>query len=227
MCSVIPDCSMETVKNPEEKENELQTSKYENPRHFPVKNNTFPSNSVPIYTENVFEESEDYDYYPETTTIPDTFITASVAPQAQNPPVPHEDTRKELRETLETYDAEPLKENSLTVTTLKTDSRSSEKLLSQTDTIIRHTQVFPGGPTSSTSDNIRRPDDDRNLQNTISELSTVPKLKFISTTSPPENMRKREDHMENQTLGRHHQERNEHHVPSDNQRGECFNMKRF
>lgn len=232
MCSEIPDCSTETVKNPEETENEVHTSKHENPEDLPVKGNTFPSNSVPIYTKKLseFEESEDYDdYYPETTTSPDAFITTSVDLQVQNPhDVLHEYTRKELRETLGTYSTEPRDEgakNSLNLTTVKTDSRSSEKLSSHTKTIIGHTQVPSRGTTSSTSDGIRRPEDDKNLQHMIPELTTVPKLQFISTISPPEDIRELEDHREPKTLGRYHQESNEH--PVLNQRGKSFNMKRF
>lgn len=230
MCSVIPGCSSETFKIPEEKQNDLHISKHENAGDFPSKDNTFPSNSVPIYTEDMseFEESEEYDYFPEATTSSDAFISSSVAPQAQNPhDVLREDTRKELRETQGTYDTESIEEgtkDSPNVTRIKTDSRSSENLSSQLETVVRHNQVSPRETTPKTTDDIRRteenPDDRRNLQDMVPELTTVPKLQFSSTTSVPVNVREREDHRRPQTSGRYHQERNDLHLMSDNQRGE-------
>lgn len=231
MCSVIPDCSSEMDNNPEERGNELQISKQENAGGFPNEDkDAFSSNSVPIYAENMseFENSKDYDYLPEATASPDAFILSSVAPQTQNPhDVVHEDTRKELRETVGTYDAESREEgtkDSLNITTVKTDSRSSEMLSSQMEITLRPTQVPPRATTPKTIDDFRRPkknpDAGRNFQHTIPELYTIPKVQFISTTSSPVNVREREDHKEPPTLGRYHQERNDLHLTSDNQRGE-------
>ncbi|XP_034168100.2 fibulin-2 [Pangasianodon hypophthalmus] len=229
MCSVIPDCSLEKVKKPEVKENELHISKHENPGDLPSEDNTFLSNSVPIYTGNTseFEESEDYDYFHEVTASPDVSIPSSAAPQAQIPhDVLHEDTREELRETLGTYDAESREEgteDSLNVTTVKPDSyESSEKFSSQTETVVRYTQVPPRETTPNTIDDVRRteksPEDHRNLQHTIPEHNTVPKLQFISTTSPPVSTREPEAHSQPETQGRYHQERNDLHLTSENQR---------
>lgn len=230
MCSVILDCPSETFKNPEVKQNDLHISKHENAEDFSSKDHTFLSNSVPIYTENMSEtdESEEYDYFSEATTTPDAFISSSVAPQAQNPhDVLHEDTRKELRETQGMYDMESSEEgtkDSPNVTTVKTDSRSSEKLSSQMETVVRHTPVPPKETTPKTTDDIRRTEknleDRRNLQDTIPELNPVPKLQFSSTTSLPVIAREREDHRQPETLGRYHQDRNDLHVMSNNQRGE-------
>lgn len=226
-CSMIPDCSLETVKKPEVKKNKVEISKHEKTNDFPIKGNTLPSNSVPIYTENTseLEESEDDDYFPETTASPDAFVTSSVVRQAQNPhEVQHEDTRDELRETLSTYEVdsrETASEESRNVTTVRTDLRSSEKLASQTETSV--------GPisretASDATDDIQRtkknPDNHRNLPDIIPELNTAPKLHVIFSTSPPVNMREHEGHRQPQTLGRYQQERNDLQLTPNNQRGE-------
>ncbi|GAA6068793.1 fibulin-2-like [Tachysurus ichikawai] len=229
MCSVIPDCSSEMAKNPEVKKNELHVSKHEHPDDFLSKEHTFPSNSVPNYTENTseFEEEEDYDYFPEATTSPYTFVSSSATLQTQNThEVLHEDTREELRETLGTYDVESREEeteDTLNSPITETDSRSYQKL-SQTETIARHPQVPPRKNTTITTDDIRRternPNPYRNLHHTIPELNTLPKLRFISTTKPQVNVREREAHRQPQILGRYHQERKGLHLTSNNQRGE-------
>lgn len=228
MCSVIPDCSSETDKNPDVKENDLQISKHDNPGDSPSEDNESPSNSVPIYTGSTseIEESEDYDYFPEATATPDAFVPSSGAPQGQNPhDVLREDTRKELRETLGTYDAESREEgteDSLNITTIKTDSGSSEILSSQTETAVRQTRVPPRETTPGNTFGIRRteknPDDHRNLHHTSPKVNTVPNPQFISTTSPPVNVKDHEARRQPQTLGRYHQERNDLHLTSDNQR---------
>ncbi|KAK3519454.1 hypothetical protein QTP70_029362 [Hemibagrus guttatus] len=229
MCSVIPDCSSETTKNPEVKKKELHVSKHEHPEDYLSEDHKFQSNSVPIYTENTseFEEGKDYNYFPEATAGPYAFIPSSASLQTQNPhEVLHEDTREELRETLGTYDVESQEEETkdlLNVPNTETASRSSEKLSSQMETVARHTQVPPGESTTITTDDIRRTewnlDDHRNLHHTIPELSTVPKLQFISTTGPPVNMRESEAHRQPQTLGRYHQAGNGLHLTFNNQNG--------
>ncbi|KAK2825645.1 hypothetical protein Q7C36_019572 [Tachysurus vachellii] len=227
MCSVIPDCSSEMAKNPEVKKNELHVSKHEHPGDFLSEEHKLPSNSVPKYTENrsEFEEEEDYDYFPEATASPYTFVSSSATLQTQNPhEVLHEDTRKELKETLGTYEVESREEeteDSLNSPITETDSRSYETL-SQTETIARHTQVPPRKITTITTDDIQRternPDPYRDLHHTIPELNTLPKLQFISTTKPPVNVREREAHRQPQILGRYHQEGNGLHLTSNNQR---------
>ncbi|KAG7323843.1 hypothetical protein KOW79_013545 [Hemibagrus wyckioides] len=229
MCSVIPDCSLETAKNPEVKKNELHVSKHQHPEEFPSEDHKFQSNSVPIYTEDTseFEEGEDYDYFPEATTNPYAFVPSSESLQTQNPhEVLHEDTREELRETLGTYDTESLEEeteDSLNVPNTETDSRSSERLSSQMETVRKHTQVPSGESTTITTDDItrteRNPNDHRELHHTIPELSTVPKVQFISTTEPPVNMKESEAHRQPQTLPpRYHQEGNGLHLTFNNQK---------
>lgn len=224
VCLEIPGCSLETVKNSEVKENELQISKHDNAKHFPIKDRAVPRNSVPIYTENTaeFTESEDYDYFSETPAGPDAFIPSSIAPQAQNPhDVLHEDTKKELRETLGTYDAQSREEGPedlLNITTIKTDSKSSGKVSPETETIVRYAQVLPRATSANSTGDMRRseknPDDRRNLP----EHNTIPKLQFTSTTLPPVKMREPEEHRQPQTLDRYHQEEND--LMSNNQRGE-------
>ncbi|XP_072553076.1 fibulin-2-like [Salminus brasiliensis] len=127
MCSPVPNCDSEMGKKPtvptdsEENEgdrNELQVTKHQGPVDFPPKHrHKFPSNSLPVYTENLseFEDSEAYDY-----DLPETALTSR--PEGQSyPPVspsfspeaqpsydygPH-DTRKELRERVGTHEIEP------------------------------------------------------------------------------------------------------------------------
>ncbi|KAM9444831.1 fibulin-2-like [Clarias gariepinus] len=221
MCSVIPECPSETLKNPEVKENDLQISKHENVKDVPGQANKFQSNSVPIYTENrsEFEESEDYDYFPEATTSADASIQSSATPPGQNSHDGfHEDTRKELRETLGVYDAEEDgTEDSLSVTTIKTDPRPSEKLSSQTETVVRPTRAPSKETTLNTTVDFGRteknPDDDENLQHAIPDPNTLPTPQFISTTSPPVDL-----YRQPETLGRYHLERNDLDLTPDNRR---------
>ncbi|TVA61058.1 Fibulin-2 [Bagarius yarrelli] len=176
MCSVIPDCSLETIKNLEKKEKELQISKYPAAQK--------PSrNSVLIYTEDTseFEEGEDYDYFHEVTASP-----------------------------------EEKNKDPLSVSTAEKDY--FDNFSTQTETVGRHTQVPARAPTPSTAEDIRS--DHRNLQHTISEVNTLPKLQFVSTTTAPVKMRKHEAYRQPQTLGRYNQERNDLHLTSHKQRGE-------
>lgn len=230
MCSVIPDCSRGTVKKPEVEENKLHVSKHRHPEDVLSEDHKFLSNSVPIYTEDTskFEEGDDYDYFPEATASPDAFVTSSESLQTQNPQkVLHQDPREKLRETLGMHDTESggeETEDSLSITTTETDARSFEQLSSQRETVAGHTQVPPKEATPITTDDISRteknPDHYRTLQKTILELSTVPKLQYISITTPPVHVRKHEAVRHPQTQGGYQPGRNDLHQPSETQRGE-------
>ncbi|KAI4879525.1 hypothetical protein NFI96_001770 [Prochilodus magdalenae] len=111
MCSPIPNCEM--VKEPrdtEDNRNELRIPKHEGPVDLPTRQHPkVPSNSLPLYTEDPsdFDEMEDYDYLPETasTSRPEgSPSSGSLKVQSSHDGL-HEDPRKELRETLGTYDA--------------------------------------------------------------------------------------------------------------------------
>ncbi|XP_036447850.1 fibulin-2-like [Colossoma macropomum] len=123
MCSPIPNCDSEMVKEPiqptdhEEKEearNELHITKHEGPVDFPTRHHPgFPSNSLPVFTDSPseFVETADYNYFPETTSMskPEDSIRSSstVRSEAQfSHDALHKDIRKELREMLGTYVAE-------------------------------------------------------------------------------------------------------------------------
>ncbi|KAF7695803.1 hypothetical protein HF521_005897 [Silurus meridionalis] len=211
MCSVIPDCFSEATNKPEGEKNDLEI--FKTAEDTISESNTFPSNSVPIYPDNTsqMEDSDDYNYFSEATANPDDITPSPAAPQA------HEDTRKELRETLGTYEAESTEEgteDSAYSTTAKEES--SEKL---SESVVGHTQVPLIETRPNTTDDIRRtetiPEDHRNLQNTIPELNTFPEVHFISTTLAPMNVREHEDHNQPQTLGRYHLERNDLQLTSD------------
>lgn len=121
MCSPIPDCDSEMVQKPvsppdsEEKEadrNELHVTKPESTADIGTKyHHKLAENSLPLYTENTLEsdELEDYDYLPETTSVSSSLapVTPHSSPDAQSSHDGlHVDSRKELRESLGTYDTE-------------------------------------------------------------------------------------------------------------------------
>ncbi|XP_026857595.2 fibulin-2-like isoform X2 [Electrophorus electricus] len=123
MCSTIPECKSTTVKEGilpsdskenEQNENELHIAKHRVPVHPPTKHHhKLPINSLPLYTENTseFDENEDSEYLPTAIAMSRTESSiqsfANTSPEAHFPLVDqHANSRKELKESLDTYDTE-------------------------------------------------------------------------------------------------------------------------
>ncbi|XP_076874920.1 fibulin-2-like isoform X2 [Brachyhypopomus gauderio] len=164
MCSAIPGCKSKMVrggvlpgdsKRNGQNENELHITKHRvDP---PIKHHhNLPSNSLPLYTDNTseFDEDEDYEYIPEITATPSTegsiLSSAKPNPETQLPLVEqHANSRKELRESLDTSDTESREEGHMQSPT----PMGPTPMLQEGQTVTPEGALVPESPTSQPETN--------------------------------------------------------------------------
>ncbi|KAG9269861.1 fibulin-2 [Astyanax mexicanus] len=223
MCSPIPNCNPEEDKKPlkptAESEEEAQNwhneeHKNELPDYVPSKDlHKFPSNSLPHYTENSseFDETEDYDYSPETapTSSPGVPVGAALPafiPESQ--PSSHyddglrTDPRKELRERVGTYEA--------TEATKESPASPLPKVPTTTTQELRETQT-----STSKRGLVPETSSQQTTQRTQTEQQKVPSRTTTHTAMVEENTRNSIQHTQHHTHreeghGNHHRGNGRH-----------------
>ncbi|XP_062872071.1 fibulin-2-like [Trichomycterus rosablanca] len=223
MCSQVPDCSSRANRKPVPPTNAAKNERFVPAQRGafspPTRGHKYPTNILPLYTEGTeSDENDDYDYSPETTSSrpEDSSLSTESSVRSRFPT----DARKELRQTVGTYEPGPEGTTNQTPAAVTTSSTPPEDQAAS-ESAEQSARLAQTGQATEPSDRGHRlhgqgyRTDAGKLDRTVPGRNTDPKLQFSPTTSAPVNVR--EHHRQPQTLGRYQEENNDLHLKLDHQ----------